>query len=243
MSVVFREGQPNFPVDAPTLKTRLDEIEKLINNDAKVSHVNVKFVEKAFQLMQDCDLITETNLNNLRSAHYCSRVHPMFKFPFLPTEGALRPAKNNNDTKDDDGFPRFYSGKKRRVELGGNRYLISNDWYGDYSVCPNKRQFFNWLALRAINACQQHWAQNEQMPSNNSTPAKAPTVVPPQTAATVSPKTSTREDSLQMVIKSLEELHKKVDNLDKKIQLLGDDVHKELDEVKKEMNPLTEIWK
>ena len=107
MGKIFREGQPNFP-SKHELPRRLEEIRKLINNDDKVAHVNIKFVEAAFQLMQDCDLITEDNLNALASANYCYNVSSEFRFPFLPTEGAVRRTINDFDVGDDKGFKRFY---------------------------------------------------------------------------------------------------------------------------------------
>ena len=148
--MIFMNGRPNFPKDEDELNLRLAEIEKLINNDEKVSQVNIKFVEAAFKLMEDCDLITSDNVNFLSSAQACMEFNEQFRFPRNPREGALRHVTDNNDVLGVDGSPRFYDGKKRHVELDGQHYLISKDWFGDTALCPsNKRQFFKWLCRKS----------------------------------------------------------------------------------------------
>lgn len=171
------------------LKRRLAELKKLINNDDNVQWVNIKFVETAFKLMEDCGLITAENINFLTDARACARFDSALKFPFNPDEGALRQVTDYGDVLGADGLPRFYHGRKRRLDFNGRTYLFSNDWYADRSVCPNKRAFFNWLKEKAAAACQ-----------NNPAP-------PP-----------TKPVDLNTVLKSLEELHKKVDHLTRQVE-------------------------
>ena len=176
MTIVFENTQSNFPVNEEELQARLDEIEKLIN--IKVLRVNIKFVEAAFNLMEDCNLISEDNINFLIDPKACQS-----------------PTNYDYDVLDKDGYSRFYNGTKMRVELDGKRYLISNDWYADHSVCPNKRQFFNWIKYKATAACQKHWAEeNESFPIQPS-------------------EVSNTEDTLKSLIKKIETLEKKIDNL------------------------------
>lgn len=157
MSIVFRAGNPNFPANQTELKMRLAEIEQLINK--KVPQVNIKFSEAAFKLMEDCSLITESNLKLLCSAQACESIDSNFKFPFNLDEGALRSTNDNNDVLGADGCPRFYNGKKRRIESNGQIFLFSNDWYSDYNPYKNKRAFYNWLAEKAKDACEKHWVE------------------------------------------------------------------------------------
>ena len=157
MATIFREGQPNFPANTTELGKRLTEIRQLINNDNKVSEVNINFTEAAFQLMQDCALITENIVKFLCSARNCESIDRNFRFPFNPDEGVLRAVTRDDDVLGDGG-QRFYYGDDRRVELSnGQHYLFSNDWYGDRNSCPNKRAFYNWLSKLAQNACKKHW--------------------------------------------------------------------------------------
>ena len=233
MGKIFREGQPNFP-SKYELPRRLEEIRKLINNDDKVSQVNIKFVEAAFQLMQDCDLITEDNLNALASANYCYNVSSEFRFPFLPTEGAVRRTINDFDVGDDKGFKRFYDGTDRKVLLANEQsYLLSNDWYNSKGINPhNKEAFYRWLKQRAEKACSKHW---------NFGYSSETTFKP------------TPRPDLQTVLKSLEDLHKKVDEIANKFGDLNKDViqivdkavalNKDVVEVKKEIKALNELLK
>ena len=142
MSIIFRAGNPNFPANQAELKERPAEIEELINNEKKVPPVNIKFVEKAFKLMEDWDLITESNIKFLCSAPACQSYDFRLKFLRNYNEGVLRAVEDDNEVYT-DGYPRFYPGFDRRVELNGQKYLIVNDWYKDGSACPNKRPFYN----------------------------------------------------------------------------------------------------
>ena len=149
MTKIFREEQPNFPPNKDELDWRLAEIESLIN----VAQINIEFIEATFQIMQDCDLITEDNVKFLCNAQACKNFNPNFKFPFNPAEGALRSVKNDGDVLDADGKQRFYHGEKRRIELlNRQRYLFSNDWYADYSSCTNKRAFYIRCRKMKLNA-------------------------------------------------------------------------------------------
>lgn len=193
MAIVFKNTQSNFPVNEEELQARLDKIEKLINS--KVARVNIKFVEAAFNLIADCNLISEDNINFLIAPKACQNFHNQFKFLRNPSEAVLRPTNYDYDVLGKDGYSRFYNGTKMRVELDGKRYLISNDWYADHSVCPNKRQFFNWIKYKATAACQKHWAEeNESFPIQPS-------------------EVSNTEDTLKSLIKKIETLEKKIDNL------------------------------
>ena len=160
MAIVFKTTQSNFPVNEEELQARLDKIEKLINS--KVARVNIKFVEAAFNLIADCNLISEDNINFLIDPKACQNFHNKFKFLRNPSEAVLRHTNDNDDVLNKDCYARFYSGDKIRVELNGEHYLISNDWYADHSTCPNKRQFFNWIKDKATAACQKHWAEEEE---------------------------------------------------------------------------------
>lgn len=168
MAIVFRAGNPNFPANQDKLNLRLEEIEQLINNDKKVPKVNIKFSEAAFKLMEDCALITEGNLKLLCSAQSCESIDINFKFPFNPDEGPLRLTNDNNDVLGSDGCPRFYNGKKRRIESNGQIFLFSNDWYNDYSPYKNKRAFYEWLKDEAQNACDKHWAEQNHSKASES---------------------------------------------------------------------------
>ena len=159
MAIVFRAGNPNFPANQNELDTRLKEIEKLINNEEGVPKVNIKFSEAAFKLMEDCALITESNLKVLCSAQSCKSIDSNFKFPFNPDEGPLRLTNDNNDVFDSDGCRRFYNGKKIRIESNGQIFLLSNDWYSDHHPYKNKRAFYNWLKRKAQDACENHWIE------------------------------------------------------------------------------------
>lgn len=118
MAKVFRAGYPNFPANQAELNRRLAAIEGLINK----SNANIEFVEVAFQLIQDCNLITESNIEFLLDPK-------PIRFMRNPSEGALRFVTNDNAVYDEDGRPRFYSSTNRRLELNGRHYLILNDWY------------------------------------------------------------------------------------------------------------------
>lgn len=74
VTIIFKAGQPNFPTNQDELNSRLKKIETLINNVAGIPTVNIEFTKAAFQLMQDCDLITESNLRFLTSSqNMCSQ--------------------------------------------------------------------------------------------------------------------------------------------------------------------------
>ena len=130
------------------LKKRLIEIAKLINKPS----ANVEFVETAFALLDDCNLITDENCKILTSSAACSQINRDLRFMRNPNEGALRRAIDYNySTLGEDGEPRFYPPGKRRVRVNGEDYLISNDWYKDNSPKKrkNKAAFFEWIC-RAV---------------------------------------------------------------------------------------------
>ena len=155
--MIFKNTHQNFPKDEDELNLRLAEIEKLINNTNKNNRSNVDFVLTAFGLMEDCGLITSDNVRFLTSAQACMNFNERFRFPRNSSEGALRHVEDDNDVLGANGYCRFYDGKSRRVELDGQHYLISNDWYGDNSGYSNKRAFFNWLSIKARQACKERW--------------------------------------------------------------------------------------
>ena len=153
MAVIFKSNNPHFPKNESELKARINELENLINAD----NSNIPFVEAAFKLMEDCNLITQDNINFLTDAIALKCKHRHFRFPFLTSEGVLRQVTNYNDVFDSNNFPRFYKGNDRRVEFGGKMYVIANDWYKDNASCPNKRPFFNWIVDKATAACKTYW--------------------------------------------------------------------------------------
>ena len=165
MSIVFRAGNPNFPADQDELNKRLNEIEQLVNKyDA-----NIPFCEKAFKLIEDCDLITEDNVRFLCSAEACKKYDSNFWFIRNRKEGVLRPTKDYNNVFTRK-YQRFYSGFDMHVEFYEQNFLIVNDWYKDFSEdryshqrkpspCPNKQAFYNWLKEKAQNACEKHWTE------------------------------------------------------------------------------------
>lgn len=168
MAKVFREGQPNFPANQAELDKRLTEIEQLINNDKGIPQVNVKFSEAAFQLMQDCDLITESNVKFLSDAQNCKNYDSCLFFIRNRSEGALRQVNDDGNVNDAKGDQRFYYGTDRRVELSdGRHFLISNDWYKDKTVCPNKRAFYNWLKKEAQDACKKHEVKDDNVTASS----------------------------------------------------------------------------
>ena len=154
MAVVFKSNNAKFPANESELAERLNEIENLINAEKS----NVAFVESAFKLMENCGLITQENIKFLTDAIALKCKHHHFRFPYLPSEGVLRQVKNYNDVFDSNDLPRFYKGNDRRVECEGKMYVIANDWYQDNTPCPNKRQFFNWLADKAEKSCKAYWS-------------------------------------------------------------------------------------
>ena len=135
---------------------------------------------------------TADNIAFLADARDCSEFDSALKFPFNPDEGALRRVNNYGDVLGADGLPRFYHGRKRRLDFNGQAYLFSNDWYADHSPYPNKRAFFKWLKQKATATCEK-----------NSSP-------PP-----------TKPVDLNTILKSLEELHGKVDRLTKQLEVLN----------------------
>ena len=167
MSIVFRAGNPNFPVNQDELEDkRLKEIEQLVNKyDA-----NIPFCEAAFKLIEDCDLITEDNVRFLCSAQACKEYDTNFWFIRNRKEGVLRPTEDYNNVFTGK-YQRFYSGFDMRVEFYEQTFLIVNDWYKDFSEdrhgqrkpspCPNKRAFYNWLKEKAQNACEKHWTEQK----------------------------------------------------------------------------------
>lgn len=217
MAKVFRAGYPNFPANQAELNRRLAAIEGLINK----SNANIEFVEVAFQLIQDCNLITESNIEFLLDPK------PV-RFMRNPSEGALRFVTNDNAVYDEDGRPRFYSGTYRRLELNGRHYLISNDWYKDDSACPNKRAFYNWLKIAAQKACEEHWGGRVQPPP------------PPSEMAPPS-----EMDYLKAIYYLVKDLNKKVDALSEEVKVLkkNDNLSEQINELNQEVKALRELWK
>ena len=197
MSIIFRAGNPNFPANQAELKERPAEIEELMNNEKKVPPVNIKFVEKAFKLMEDWDLITESNIKFLCSAPACQSYDFRLKFLRNYNEGVLRAVEDDNEVYT-DGYPRFYPGFDRRVELNGQKYLIVNDWYKDGSACPNKRPFYNWPEENAQAACVEYWKRIHSKPEPQRTP--------------------TEMDYLRAIYRLVKNLNDKVDELEQEIR-------------------------
>lgn len=129
-----------------------------------------------------------------------------------PYEGVLRLTDNDNDVFDRKGFPRFYSGRQRYVASSDKqRLLISNDWYNDASVCPNKRQFFNWLKAHAIAACKAYWDNTGFDDVPNPFPGDA---------IDDSIFSTDEATNLTVIIQSLDDLHEKIDELNEKVEKL-----------------------
>ena len=154
MGIIFHSGRPNFPLDETELEKRLAKVHELINKP----HANIEFVETAFKLMEDCDLITETNVQFLCSAESCKKFNAKFRFPRNKQEGALHYVNAKKYY-----LPRFYAGDDRLINLNGKKnYLISNDWYKDNNTVPNKRAFYNWLVKKAWESCKIFWQENNK---------------------------------------------------------------------------------
>ena len=134
MAVVFKGNNIKFPANESELTSRLVDIENLINAEKS----NVAFVESAFKLMENCGLINQENIKFLTDATALKRRHRNFKFPYMSNEGVLRQVTNYNDVFDANGFPRFYKGNDRRVEIEGKMYVIANDWYQDNTPACRK---------------------------------------------------------------------------------------------------------
>lgn len=211
MAIVFRSGHPNFPKFPEDIGIRLNEIYALINK----CNANVEFVEKAFQLMEDCDLITEDNIDFLRSAKSCKNFSDNFIFPRNLDEGVLRYVTDDNYVEGKDGEPRFYSGYKRRVELDGDHYLISNDWYKDDDSFRNKSAFYNWIALNSIVAC---WKNAENSPTPETVSDN------PEAKKVSSENNSETEKLLRNLISLVARLDSRVDNLENILGKMGNDI-------------------
>lgn len=225
MGDIFYEGRENFPANETELRARLAAVEKLINNDENVSYVNINFVLAAGQLMQDCGLITENNLRFLSNAAACKNFNNNFRFPYNPGEGALRRVDYDNDVmgynaKGKENGQRFYHGEDRHLELrNGQHYLFSNDWYNDSNPNPNKRQFYNWLAISAHMACKKFWEAKTPI---NPPPKlderdweRQPSHMPiGEVTTTITDELKPdKSDDLSKVIALLKSLHEKVDNI------------------------------
>ena len=272
MGIVFYEGQPNFPADIKELKERLATIAKLINNDDSVTEVNIKFVEAAFQLMQDCEMLTEKNLRFLCNAVTCRNFNKSFRFPFNPFEGVLRAVTDDENVfGGKDNGQRFYYGTDRRVESSyGQHYLISNDWYADRSTTPNKRQFFKWLSWNATAAFRAHRdAQlNKEISSPATNPAadRRPSHIPPDTKITtkitdeLSPEadneTANAPDDIKQLSESMMFMHRKInavfvklEDLEETLEVLEllhnkiDEINEQVETLNKNIEPLKNILK
>ena len=198
MAVIFKSNNPNFPKNESELTARLAELESLINAEKS----NITFVESAFKLIEDCDLINQDNINFLMDAIAMKCKHRHFKFPYLSSEGVLRQVTNYNDVSDSKGFPRFYKGNDRRVEFGGKMYVIANDWYKDNAPCPNKRPFFNWIADKATSSCKAYW---------NAQAAAAPKK--PSAMETLMSSITQLDNKINVLYSNLAVINNKVDEL------------------------------
>ena len=208
MPYVFCEAKPNFPKDDAELKERLAGVEKFINPAEEIPKVNVQFVLAAGKLMEDCGLIAENNLRFLCAATACQNFNPDFKFPFNPAEGALRAVDDDGNIFGADNLPRFYHGRKRRLELlNGQHYLFSNDWYPS-----NKRQFFLWLAVNARKNCETFWSRrvSSKSPGDDE---KITIEITDELQPKGKPVTVDKPDDFAKVIELLKILHAKVDDL------------------------------
>jgi|GEM_PF-4718579 len=267
MAKVFKSNCANFPADQQELNKRLKVIEKLINNDDNVSTVNIRFVESAFQLMQDCGLITEGNVEFLLDPRACRNFKPSdprdrefkydFYFMYNPGEGALRHVNDYNDVNT-NGKQRFYYGWDRRVELNGENYLLSNDWYNDYSGYPNKRAFYLWLKENAQDACNEYWADKYARHVDLGDNLEIPVINKDDTYTAPASK---EPDDLKAVLALLNDLHKKIDDLNEKFDNLNsnlnavadklnektdtlqENLQKQVEDVNKEVKALYELWK
>ena len=245
MATIFKAGQPNFPANQDELKKRLEKIKTLINNVAGIPTVNIKFIEAAFQLMQDCDLITANNVNFL--------INPKPQVSIF--EGILRLVQDYNDVYDENGHQRFYFGWDRRVELNEQKhFVLSKEWY------PwNKQQFYNWLKERAQDACEEYWADAYAQKVDFGKIAKEFAIKKDDNST--APEETSKPDDLKAVLASLEELHKKFDCVNKQInsindnlnmianklndkaETLSEDLTKKIEDVNKEVKALYELWK
>ena len=263
MATVFKSYCTNFPVDQQELDNRLKQIEKLINKP----HDNISFVESTFQLMQDCGLITEGNVNFLLDPDACRNFKPSdpsdrdckYDFYFMrnPSEGALRNVNDYNNVNDAKGDRRFYSGWDRRVELNGENYLLSNDWYNDYSGYPNKRAFYLWLKENAQDACNEYWADKHARSVDLGDNLEIPVTNKDDNYTAPASK---EPDDLKAVLSLLNDLHKKIDNLNEKFdnlnsnlnavadklnnktEILNRDLTQKIEDVTKEVNALYKLW-
>ena len=209
MAVIFKSNNPKFPANEAALTERLKALEKLINAD----NSNVQFVESAFKLMEDCGLIDAENIKFLTDAIALKCKHRHFKFPNLPTEGALRQVTNYGDIADRTGFSRFYNGTERRVEFEGKMYLISNDWYKDNNPCPNKRQFYNWLADKVLTACKAYW--HEQALKAAAAPKK------PSAGEILLSNVNQLDNKINVLFSNLSMMNNKMDALSAEINQLN----------------------
>lgn len=209
MAVIFKSNNAKFPANEAALTERLNAVEKLINAD----NSNVQFVESAFKLMEDCGLINLDNVKFLTDAIALKCKHRHFKFPNLPTEGALRQVTNYGDIADRTGFSRFYNGTERRVEFEGKMYVISNDWYKDNNPCPNKRQFYNWLADKALTACKAYW--HEQALKAAAAPKK------PSAGEVLLSNVNQLDNKINVLFSNLSMMNNKMDALSAEINQLN----------------------
>ena len=233
MTKIFRSGRPNFPKDGDELKKRLDEVKSFVNKDS----ANIEFAEAAFKLMEDCDLITEENIKFLSSAQFCRNSNYNFRFPRNSSGGALRYVIDDNDViggKGNTRGRRFYSGYDRRVELNGDHYLISNDWYKDNNAVPNKSAFYNWLAEKAWAACKAKWAEDEledlQIEFVDVDELEEKDFDEPVAKKVPSENNSEIEKLLKTLISLVARLDGRVDNLEKTLSK----IEKDIDELKNE---------
>ena len=172
--------------------------------------------------MQDCNLITEDNIEFLLDHVKCRSFDKSFFFIRNRQEGVLRPIKDDANILGADGYPRFYPGFDRRLELNGQKYVIVNDWYKDASMCLNKRAFYEWLKKAAQKACEEHWGGR---------------VLPPLPPSEM--------DYLKAIYYLVKDLSKKVDALSEEVTVIkkNDNLTEQLNELNKEVKALRELWK
>lgn len=225
----------NFPKNVAELKARLDLIEKGIPNQ---NNNFDPFAKPAFKLFEDCGLVTHDIVIELSIKSSCDREIPGSNFPL---GGLLR--HQDLPVFDKSYHLRYYSqGKILYVSLDGVRYYVSNHW-----SLGNKHAFYKWLSSKTLAACEKHWAENKPTPLNNlAIPAKAPVVVPSHTAATVSPKTPTREDALQMLIRKIDHLdavNRNLCYLLTKLETRIETLEKKNDDLTALVENLNQAWK
>lgn len=198
--------EKNFPRDNDELFNRFKEIRALIPQPTqREGDNNIRFVQKAFELFKDCNLISKENVESLNDSDWCYKKFNELKiktlserfFKMNPLGGVLR--REGLSLRDTGGRLRYYP--EMAVICEGTKYYISNDWYSDEQPRYTKTTFLLWLMIWTMKACEAEWAEqsvNEAVnPEGESVTQKA--------------------DS-ETILQSLRELHKKVDELTAQVE-------------------------